>query len=149
MNNFKANVSLENGSVVMSLDTYNAMFRRAALLESIVDDTVSSIVVSTKEPSEYNKLCITINGSFKLPQMIRDELLEAVCQMLIENPDHVRTLAENNIHYLDLCDFSFNTYRQSDNALQIDLLNSIDFKEAWDAAAKKLASEKPESEKEA
>jgi hypothetical protein len=149
MNNFKANMSLENGSVVLSLDTYNAMFRKADLLESIVDDTVASIVVSTNEPSEYNKLCVSIDGSFKLPQMIRDELTESVCQMLIANPAHVRTLVENNTHYLDLCDFSLNTYRQSSNTMQVDLLSSIDFKEAWDAAAKKLASEKPESEKEA
>lgn len=142
MNNFKANVSLENGSVVMSIDTYNAMFRKAALLESIVDDTLSSVVVSTKEPSEYNKLCVSIDGAFKLPQIIRDELTESVCQMLVANPAHVRTLVENNTHYLDLCDFSLNTYRQSSNTMQVDLLSCIDFKEAWDAAAEKLASEK-------
>lgn len=144
MNNYKANMPLENGSVVMSLDTYNAMFRRADLLESIVDDTVSSITITTKEPSEYNKLCVSIDGAFKLPQMIRDELLEAVGQMLIANPDHVRTLVENKTHYLDLCDFSLNTYRQSSNALQVDLLQCIEFKELWDATVKELASKEQE-----
>jgi hypothetical protein len=54
----------------------------------------------------------------------------------------VRTLVENNTHYLDLCDFSLNTYRQSSNTMQVDLFSSVDFKEAWDAAAEKLANEK-------
>ena len=143
MNNYKANMSLENGSVVLSLDTYNAMFRKANLLDSIVDDTISSITVSTREPSEYNNLRVSIDGAFKLPQIIRDELLEAVCQKLIAKPDYVRTLAENKHRYLDLCDFSLSTYNHSSNTLQVDLLKCEEFKELWD---EELASEEAQEE---
>lgn len=119
--------------VVLSLSTYNELYDKARMLDSIVEDTIATVRLEKREATDYNKLRVEPNGTLVLPAYVTDQILDRfVARLAHQSADFVRSMVEANVHRIDFSDFSFESYEHNSNPLEFDLMKSPEFRRRWE-----------------
>lgn len=119
--------------VMLNLSTYNELYDKARMLDSIVEDTIATIRLEKREATDYNKLRVEPNGALVLPAYVTDQILDRfVARLANQSADFVRSMVEANVHRIDFSDFSFESYEHNSNPLEFDLMKSPEFKRRWE-----------------
>lgn len=119
--------------VMLNLSTYNELYDKARMLDSIVEDTIATIRLEKREATDYNKLRVEPNGALVLPAYVTDQILDRfVARLANQSADFIRSMVEANVHRIDFSDFSFESYEYNSNPLEFDLMKSPEFKRRWE-----------------
>lgn len=119
--------------VMLNLSTYNELYDKARMLDSIVEDTIATIRFSKRKATDYNKLRVEPNGALVLPAYVTDQILDRfVARLANQSADFIRSMVEANVHRIDFSDFSFESYEYNSNPLEFDLMKSPEFKRRWE-----------------
>lgn len=125
-------LTIDDG-VVLSLSTYNELYDKARMLDSIVEDTIATVHLEKREATDYNKLRVEPNGALVLPAYVMDQILDRfVARLANQSADFIRSMVEANVHRIDFSNFSFESYKFDDNPLEFDLMKSPEFKQRWE-----------------
>lgn len=125
-------LTIDDG-VVLSLSTYNELYDKARMLDSIVEDTIATVHLEKREATDYNKLRVEPNGTLVLPAYVMDQILDRfAARLAYQSADFVRSMVEANVHRIDFSDFSFESYEHNDNPLEFDLMKSREFRRRWE-----------------
>lgn len=129
--------------VMLNLSTYNELYDKARMLDSIVEDTIATVRLEKCEATNYNKLRVESNGALVLPAYVTDQILDRfVAHLANQSADFIRSMVEANVHRIDFSNFSFESYRCYDNPLEFDLMKSPEFKRRWEQERAALEQER-------
>lgn len=128
--------------VMLNLSTYNELYDKARMLDSIVEDTIATVHLEKREATDYNKLRVEPNGALVLPAYVTDQILDHfVARLANQSDDFIRSMVEANVHRIDFSNFSFESYRCYDNPLEFDLMKNPEFKRRWEQERAALEQE--------
>lgn len=118
--------------VMLNLSTYNELYDKARMLDSIVEDTIATVRLEKREATDYNKLRVEPNGTLVLPAYVMDQILDRfVARLANQSADFIRSMVEEDVHIINFSNFSLESYRYDDNPLEFDLMKSPEFKRRW------------------
>jgi hypothetical protein len=145
MENKNVTLNIDDG-VMLRLSTYNELYNKARMLDSIVEDTLATISFEQND-SSYSSLRVSPDGRLMLPDYVMDQVFDGFAKRLAhQKADYVRSLVEANVHRIDFSDFRFESYKHSENPLEYDLLKNTEFRRRWDEEKKQLEAEKRQME---
>ena len=128
---------------VLSLSTYNELYDKARMLDAIVEDTIATVSFEKREPTHYDKLCVEPKGTLVLPAYVMDQILDRfVARLANQSADFIRSMVEANVHRINFCSFSFESYKHSSNPLEFDLMKSPEFRRRWEQEREMLERKK-------
>ena len=128
--------------VMLNLSTYNELYDKARMLDSIVEDTIATVRLEKRKATDYNKLRVEPNGALVLPAYVMDKILDRfVARLANQSADFIRSMVEANVHWIDFSNFSFESYTYGDNPLEFDLMKSPEFKRRWELERAALEQE--------
>ena len=119
--------------VMLNLSTYNELYNKARMLDSIVEDTIATIRLEKREATSYSKLRVEPNGTLVLPAYVMDQIIDSfVARLANQSADFIRSMVEEDVHIINFSNFSFESYKYDDNPLEFDLMKSPEFKRRWE-----------------
>lgn len=126
--------------VMLNLSTYNELYNKARMLDSIVEDTIATIRLEKREATSYNKLRVEPNGTFVLPAYVMNQIIDSfVARLANQSADFIRSMVEEDVHIINFSNFSFESYKHDDNPLEFDLMKSPEFKRRWEQEQERAA----------
>lgn len=129
--------------VMLNLSTYNELYDKARMLDSIVEDTIATVRLEKREATDYNKLRVEPNGTLVLPAYVMDQILDRfVARLANQSADFIRSMVEEDVHWIDFSNFSFESYTYGDDPLEFDLMKSPEFKRRWEQERAALLQER-------
>lgn len=72
-----------------------------------------------------------------------DQILDRfVARLANQSADFIRSMVEANVHRINFCSFSFESYKHSSNPLEFDLMKSPEFRRRWEQEREMLERKK-------
>lgn len=128
--------------VMLNLSTYNELYNKARMLDSIVEDTIATIRLEKREATGYSKLRVEPNGTLVLPAYVMNQIIDSfVARLANQSADFIRSMVEEDVHIINFSNFSFESYKYDDNPLEFDLMKSPEFKQCWEQERAALEQE--------
>ena len=118
------------GSVILDLDTYNAMRLRADMYDEMLFSCLENFKVVDRKPSTWSPATCTIDGHFEIPTGIFNAVVNSIVSKLISNDDWMASIAKGGEVWLDLKEGTLKSYRTEGEYLYY-LLDNKQFAEKY------------------
>jgi len=99
------------GSVILDIDTYNAMRLRADLYDEMLFSCIENFEVVDREPSSWSPAACKVDGHFEIPTGIFNAVVNSIVSKLISNDVWMASIVKGGELWLDLKEGTLKSYR--------------------------------------